>query len=101
MTSQFTSEHSRPENPETSRIAAESMIRVSFVHSAEIVATLEAAGHALSAHEIAGRCELDAHQISRRLIDLRRAGLIQDSGERAKTPSGRPSVRWELSDESR
>lgn len=101
MSDQFAREHARVTDPETSMIAAQSMITGSFVHAAEIVLTLEQAGHALAAHEIAGRCELDAHQISRRLIDLRRAGVIQDSGERAKTPSGRASVRWELSDEQR
>ena len=98
MTATFAREHARRWDPETSQNAAQSMILGSFAHSAEIVLALETAGHALAAHEIAGRCELSAHQISRRLVDLRRAGVINDSGERATTPAGRASVRWELTD---
>lgn len=98
MNHDFARTHARASDPETSAAAAESMIFGSFKHSAEIVQTLEDAGHALAAHEMAGRCDLTAHQISRRLVELRRAGVIVDSGERAKTSSGRASVRWELTD---
>ena len=96
MNHEFARTHARASDPETSAAAAESVLSAIPSQQAEILETLNWAGHALAAHEMANRCDLTAHQISRRLADLRRDGLIEDSGERAATPSNRRSVRWEL-----
>lgn len=55
----------------------------------QIILNVLARYEPLAPHEIAGYCNLAAHEIGRRMSELRRGGLI----ERATAPDGAPLVR--------
>lgn len=84
-------------DPETSRAAAASCGDLRREHHLAILDALERAERPLAAEEIAGFCDLTPLEISRRTAELRRDGLIEDSGERHKNMSGRSAVRYRRS----
>lgn len=65
----------------TSTLAAEAAVRTTSKRRRQILDTIREAGP-LSLFELADRLGVHAHQISGRITDLKRDGLIQATGER-------------------
>ena len=93
----------RSSNPATSHMAAGRVNEFASGQHALILAVLREHGvDGLTAHEIAGHCDLLAHAIGRRLNELERAGLIEvvsdaDAKDLLRaTPSGRMARVWVL-----
>ena len=81
--------------PETSKLAAESMVGSASDHRDRILARLRAiAPAAANKDEIGAAIGLDDVQVARRCGELRDAGLIVDSGETRPTPTGRQGTCW-------
>ena len=64
-------------------------------HAATILAVLLAAGEPLTGAEICERCDLERNQISRRLPDLERFGMISRGAIRRARNTGRPEIEWQ------
>lgn len=78
----------------TSKIAAE-RIEPHVSHLAGVVlAHVEAAP--CTAWEIETRSDMRAQTITARLRELTLIGMIEDSGERRPTYSGRPAIVWKV-----
>lgn len=85
----------RRDDPETSKAAARSAHGLAAAHRHLILVVL-GDGVARTADEIASQCELDSIKVSRRLGEMRDAGLIVTTGETKPTPSGRAAMTWRL-----
>lgn len=83
----------RRNDPETSKAAAARSHGLAAAHRHKILVVL-ADGVARTADEIAEQCELDSVKVSRRLGEMRDAGLIVTTGETKPTPSGRAAMCW-------
>lgn len=58
-------------------------------------ATIRDAGwHGLTADELAARLEMDRWSIQPRTSELRRKGLIRDSGQRRLNATGKAAIVW-------
>jgi len=53
-----------------------------------------AGDNGLTADELAARLELDRWTIQPRTSELRRKGLIRDSGRRRRNVTGKPAIVW-------
>lgn len=95
----FATTHAHRSDPATSHEAARAAQPMAERHKHIICAALFWRG--LTSQEISGHCELDYHQIARRIIDLKRDGKVLDSGETRPSPSGRRATVWELAPEPR
>ena len=85
----------RRTDPETSKLAAESMVGAARDHRDRILAHLRAiAPAAANKDEIGAAIGLDNVQVARRCGELRDAGLIVDSGETRPSKSGRAATCW-------
>lgn len=81
-------------DPETSKRAAESVGAVLGTDRGECLAVIKKAGPC-SATDVAGMLGWkDVYRARRRISDLHKAGMIEDSGERGKTALGRSEVLW-------
>jgi predicted ArsR family transcriptional regulator len=78
----------RRTDPATSRVAASRVREFKGQHHRAILAALRLGPAGQS--EIADRCGLLAHQVNKRLGELRRAGLVETTGETRPSSSGRP-----------
>ena len=54
----------------------------------------------MTADEIAERLNLSILTVRPRLTELRAVGKLTDTGQRRKTPSGRPSIVWKATGEN-
>lgn len=80
----------RTDNPETSKAVAGSARDLRCEHHAIILDVIARWRYVdWTADEIARRCDLDRHQIGRRLGELERAGIVEKSGEKRPTDTGR------------
>lgn len=85
----------RTTDPETSHAAAASSRGLAGEHRRKILAVM-AKGGDWTADEIAERCDLNRHQIGRRLGELERSGAVQKSINTRPTPSGRQAQCYEV-----
>ena len=85
----WTKTHHHRDDPETSKLAAQSARAMADAHRALVLSIIRVAGCAVSAEEIAGRCRLDRLQVMKRISDLKDAKLIVVSPERWRNASGR------------
>ena len=85
----------RRSDPETSRLAAESMAPAAEIHCQRILQYLRRIGTINATKDEVGQAVgLDDVQAARRLSDLKDAGLVEDSGERRPSKSGHPCIAW-------
>lgn len=86
----------RAGDPQTSRAAARQASGLASEHCRRILAVLRH-DEALTAHDIAKRCDLDPIQVSRRLGQLRDDGhIVVDPDAVGVTPTGRTAQCWRL-----
>jgi len=78
----------RTENPSTSHAAAAASRDLRANHHRTILDVMRCSAD-WTADEIALHCNLDRHQIGRRLGELERHGLVRKSGAQRPTASGR------------
>jgi predicted ArsR family transcriptional regulator len=78
----------RASDPSTSHAAAAAARGVAADHHRTILEVMRC-GADWTADEIAVHCNLDRHQIGRRLGELERAGLVRKSGAQRATATGR------------
>lgn len=84
----------RNNDPQTSHEAAQSVKDFSHYHQSQIVECLMAHG-ALGKDGIAQYTKLDRNQVSRRLNELEKQGLIAQTGRLVKSNSGRFEREWD------
>lgn len=89
----FDEPRARRRDPETSKQAALAAKELQAAHCDAILKALRKHGP-LSKDGIAARTPLDGTQVARRTVELERAGLIEDSGEKALSTSGRWERVW-------
>ena len=82
-------------DPETSHDAAASMTLAANRQCAQVLNALRAIGNG-GAEQIAATCGLDAYQVRKRTSELQDAGLIETTGERRRTRSGRSERVWRV-----
>lgn len=80
---------------ETSRSAWYSILPVSSEQKRKVIHAVSKFGP-LHIEGIALVLGLRVHAVSGRVTDLQNDGLLEDSGERAVTSSGRTAIRWRL-----
>jgi hypothetical protein len=92
----------RTTDPDTSHDAAIRAASFSAPHQRRILDALLIQKHfnpewgGLTAHEMEKQTRLNYVQIDRRMHELVKAKLAQDSGIRRATPSGGKAIVWEL-----
>jgi predicted Rossmann fold nucleotide-binding protein DprA/Smf involved in DNA uptake len=84
----------RTTDPVTSRLAARQAVGVQADHHQRILKALEL-GPA-SATGIAARSGLDKHRVLKRLRELNRSGLIQETGRLLVNEAGRREREWRM-----
>jgi predicted ArsR family transcriptional regulator len=82
-------------DPETSHDAAASMTLAANRQCAQVLNALRSIREG-GAEQIAEACGLDAYQVRKRTSELQDAGLIETTGERRKTRSGRSERVWRV-----
>lgn len=83
----------RRADPGTSHAAAKSAVDLAKAHHGVILACLKAHGP-LGKDGIAARTRLDGVQVCRRLVELERAGLAQQTGRTVASTAGRQEREW-------
>jgi len=96
----FANTHARSKDPDTSQASAAAAETIATAHKSKIYAVLKSIGP-LTGHQIAPHAGIDAHRVMKRTADLAREGVIEDSGERRPTPSGRYAIVWRISKRGR
>ena len=89
-------EHARSRDPETSKDAAESMIETAPGLCGCILRSMKERGPGTFT-TIASRMGLPPAQVWKRLSDLKRAGLIENTGKTLIGPSWRRQTVWVVS----
>ena len=84
----------RATDPAPSRIAAEKVTRTTAQSNRAILLAAVEANPGRTAVELAALTGVDRHEASRRLPDLRRAGLVRNGPDRACSVSGNPMGTW-------
>ncbi len=80
---------------DTSRRAARSLdVGVSRLQRIALVAIREAGGRGLTTHELAARVNIHRDTMQPRTSELRKRGLIRDSGGRRHNFSGKFAIVW-------
>jgi predicted HTH transcriptional regulator len=77
----------------TSWLAAASIESLAQQHKAIVYRAIKRNGP-MTSEEVADCCDLTFSQVWRRVSDLKRDGLIEDSGERRLNSSGRKAAGW-------
>jgi len=83
----------RSSDPSTSHAAAASAKELQNVHHRQILACLEQYG-CLGKDGIAARARLTSYQVSKRLTELARSGLIAETGRTVPSTAGRQEREW-------
>jgi hypothetical protein len=82
-------------NVETSIAAADSLAsKLGRLQRMAQAAICDAGAHGLTADELAARLKLDRYSIQPRTTELRRKGLIKDSGQRRPNGTGKLAIVW-------
>jgi predicted ArsR family transcriptional regulator len=84
----------RRSDPTTSHAAARQAAPVRHADCAAILDALELATGPLASEQIASRIHRPPVAVSRRMAELRDAGLIQAVDDAYRTSSGRKATRW-------
>jgi hypothetical protein len=84
----------RRTDPETSHAAAAEAKELQADHHALIVAVLKRSGP-LGVDGIAARCGLTGHAAGKRMKELERQGLIELTGRKVASTSGRMEREWQ------
>ncbi|GJL53947.1 MAG: hypothetical protein NPIRA02_10790 [Nitrospirales bacterium] len=82
-------------DPQTSHDAAKEAKAIRGEHQKLILRVMHRCTNGMTFEDIASCASLDYHQVGRRVCELRRAGLVRDSGRKRKTRTGRSAVVWE------
>lgn len=85
----------RSTDPGTSHAAAASAKELQADHYVRILGTLKQHGE-LGKDGIASRCDLTSYQVSKRLTELARLGLIEWTGRTVKSTAGRGEREWRV-----
>lgn len=79
----------------TSKAAAVSMLPAATAQAARVFHSIAVAGEAgMTDHELQSDLAMSGDSERPRRWSLQRAGLIRDSGQRRKSPAGRPVIVW-------
>ena len=89
----FAREHARRDNLDTSHEAAASVETSAQRHKQIVAAAIKQHGD-MTSEEIANETGLSHAAVWRRVSDLRRDGVLWDSGERRANTSGRQAAVW-------
>lgn len=82
-------------NVETSIAAADALApKLGRLQQMAQLAIRDAGTHGLTADELAARLELDRWSIQPRTSELKRKGLIRDSGQRRPNATGKLAIVW-------
>jgi DNA-binding MarR family transcriptional regulator len=82
-------------NVDTSIAAAEALTpKLGRLQRMALEAIGEAGTHGLTADELAARLQCDRWTIQPRTSELRRKGLIEDSGQRRPNSTGKLAIVW-------
>lgn len=82
-------------NVDTSMAAADAMApKLGRLQRMARAAIRDAGADGLTADELAARLELDRASIRPRTSELKRKGLIRDSGRRRRNASGKAAIVW-------
>lgn len=82
-------------NVETSIAAADALVpKLGRLQRMTQAAIRDAAEHGLTADELAARLEMDRWSIQPRTSELKRKGLIRDSGQRRPNATGKLAIVW-------
>jgi len=92
---EWANRHTRKTDPDTSRDAALSARDLAKSHCGILYRTLLRLAVPLTSGELATAAGLDHAQAWRRMSDLKRKGLIHDSGMKGTNPNGRSAIKWE------
>lgn len=85
----------RKEQRDTSLEAYARSEPVADSHGAKILAYLrDIRPRGATKDQIARNVELTDVQVARQMASLERDGLVEDTGERGRTPSDRPAIIW-------
>ena len=94
--SRFHREHARTTDPEESHQSSAQAEILANEHCRIVLRTLEiAVGEPLAVEQIEALCPLTKWQISRRMSDLKRRNLIEDSGQKHRNSNGRLAAKWQ------
>lgn len=85
--------HRRRSDPDTSREAAHMIESAVDAICGKLLAAFRAHG-AMTRNEVARHVALSDYQVSKRLSDLKNAGLLIDSGLRRAGSTGRQQIVW-------
>lgn len=91
-------DHAHRRDPGTSLAAAHRARGFATTHCGIIYRLLRSNRPGLTSRQIAGALTLSYHEVARRMSDLKRAGLVVDSGERRRNPSGLQAAVWRARD---
>lgn len=84
----------RRTDPDTSHEAARHAAFLAQSHEGWIYRAISAAHRPLTKDEISAVTGIDHIAVARRIVGLREKGLVEDSGERGLTRTGRRAIRW-------
>jgi len=86
----------RRDDPDTSHGAAERAAEFAGKHKARIFAALRQASSGATKDEISRMTGIDPVAVARRMSELANDGLVEDSGLRRPTPTGRSAIVWRI-----
>jgi hypothetical protein len=84
----------RSQDPATSHAAAESMRMTDL--EAKVLEALHAFPFGATTHELADAMQASLVSVSPRMHPLAAKGLVVDSGQRRRNPSGRSGIVWRI-----
>ncbi len=88
-------ESARRTDPQTSHESARKAVSFAASHAGRCLGAIEAAGlHGANASQISEAVDLLPHQVTKRLNDLRKDGLIMTTGETRRNATGRSERVW-------
>lgn len=91
----------RNDHPDTAQAAAKAIAPHSGTLRARVLDALGAAPGGLAADQIERTLSLSGNTVRPRLVELRKAGLAEQSDRTAKTRSGREARLWVITDAGR
>ena len=92
---EFAMKHARRDDPETSKLAAESAPSLAFNHQRKILAYLRSINVPVTVEQIAAGTCIEKHAVGKRMKELADAGFIRELGI-ARMSNGRMGRTWSL-----